>query len=396
MPFPGRLVPPLVSLIAVVSVAVVGAPASAGGSARTLEESAPACVLWKVVDSPNQGSAGSVLTGVAATSQTDAWAVGSFEQGEISRTLAEHWDGSSWSIVPTPNVGTGTNGLGSVAALAPDDAWAVGFYDDLTTFRTLVEHWDGTSWTVVPSPNQGAGENALTSVVALATDDMWAVGYREDSSPSPRVTLAEHWDGTSWTVVPTPNVGTDENFLWSVTAASPNDVWAVGSYSVPWFQSLAEHWDGQSWTVVPTENMGDGNNVLYAATTDGPSPVTAVGTWLNGDVTATLGQHWNGQQWHLRGLPSPARYLNFLTGVAAHGERLTWAVGWATNHPFGTSRTLAESWNGHGWSVGATPNVGSESNQLAAIAPIPDSTGFWAVGHYEVAAVDHTLVEFRC
>src|SRR5439155_19859409 len=45
------------------------------------------------------------LAGVAATSASDAWAVGLRSGGSCQyATLAEHWDGSAWSEVATPSV----------------------------------------------------------------------------------------------------------------------------------------------------------------------------------------------------------------------------------------------------------------------------------------------------
>ena len=46
---------------------------------------------------------------------------------------------------------------------------------------------------------------------------------------SPSQTLIEHWNGTTWSVVASPNVGTQLNGLNGVTAVSTSDIWAVGS-----------------------------------------------------------------------------------------------------------------------------------------------------------------------
>ena len=40
-----------------------------------------------------------------------------------------------------------------------------------------VEHWNGTSWAIVPSPNMGTGNNHLNGVAAVSASDVWAVGY---------------------------------------------------------------------------------------------------------------------------------------------------------------------------------------------------------------------------
>jgi hypothetical protein len=42
-----------------------------------------------------------------------------------------------------------------IAASGPNDIWAVG-YEETSSYvpQTLIEHWDGHSWSVVPSPNK--------------------------------------------------------------------------------------------------------------------------------------------------------------------------------------------------------------------------------------------------
>ena len=370
--------------------AVMGAPTRAALGSPPL-----ACGSWTIVPSPDAGSNGSTLAGVSAPSRSDVWAVGSSFTGTVYRTLAEHWNGSAWAVVGTPNAGSGTNVLNSVVATSSNDAWAVGFYDDGSTFRTLAMHWNGISWALVATPNVGAGENVLESVSVAALRDLWAVGYRQDSFETPRQTLALHWEGSAWSVVTTPN-GTGDNYLWNVRARTPVDVWAVGSYSVPWFQTLAEHWDGTSWAVVPTPNLGNGDNVLFDAVPLNASQAVAVGTWLDGNQTATLTQYWNGSAWKAVPSPSPAGYLNFLTGAAGSGPTDIWAVGWAGSAPFASTRTLAEHWDGHRWTVAPTPNMGTGSNQLASVAQVFQTAAFVAVGSFERNGVQHTLTEFRC
>ena len=96
----------------------------------------------------NVGTRDNVLQGVAATSGTNAWAVGAYlsETKYLTHeTLIEHWDGAAWTVVPSPNVGTGDNDLYGVAALATSisSAWAVGDYGhgmNAIARRTLIEH----------------------------------------------------------------------------------------------------------------------------------------------------------------------------------------------------------------------------------------------------------------
>ena len=93
---------------------------------------------------------------------------------------------------------------------------------------TLTEHWNGTAWSVVPSPNISSGNNNLFGVAAVSTTDVWAVG--EFVAPSGvEQALIEQWNGTSWSVVSSPSAG-GSNVLSGVAIISANDIWAVGMW----------------------------------------------------------------------------------------------------------------------------------------------------------------------
>src|SRR5947209_5075930 len=116
--------------------------------------------------------------------------------------------------------------------------WAVGFYANNGAAQTLVEHWDGNTWSVVPSPNAGTNLNKLQGISALTANDVWAVGFYFYSNAGIEQTLVEHWDGTAWSVVPSPNVGTNLNRLYGVAAVSSNDIWAGGYFYYYYGDSL--------------------------------------------------------------------------------------------------------------------------------------------------------------
>ena len=240
----------------------------------------------------------SALSGVAARTASDAWAVGSFTRANnLVRTLIEHWDGTTWTRVQSPNAGQPANGdLSGVAVVAADDVWAVGGYGQGAPGRTLIEHWDGTTWTVVPSPNKGPFPNSLSGVTAIAPDDVWAVGTWFTKAFDDR-TLTLHWDGTSWHRVSSPNAGPTSaaNDLVSVSANATDDVWAVGSRGL---HTLTMHWDGTSWSIVPSPTPG-GLADLAAVVAVGPDDVWAAGGSVDRQVNAgrTLVEHWDGMGW---------------------------------------------------------------------------------------------------
>jgi hypothetical protein len=302
------------------------------------------------------------------------WAVGYFEDDTGRHTLAEHWNGSTWSVVPSPSPGTIDNKLKGIAAISSNDVWAVGSYDT----SALIEHWNGSVWAVVPNP----GSNELTGVAPVSSNNVWAVG---DSGGQ---TLAEHWNGSTWSVIPSPNVGTYHNYFTGVSAVSSSNVWAVGWYyndTDTVYQTLIEHWDGTIWSIVPSPSPGTPFNNL-----NGVAAISSNDVWAVGNAYTTLIEHWDGFSWSVVTSPNVGTHSNELYGVTAISSSDMWAVGYYDN---GTAfQTLVEHWNGSTWSVVTSPNVGTNENQLNGVAAI-SSSDVWGVGYYDNGTAFQTLVE---
>src|SRR5207244_5348730 len=134
---------------------------------------------------------------------------------------------SDWSIVTSPNISTTQNNLLGVTCVSASDCWTVGSYvAGSGAPRTLIEHWDGTAWAIVASPNASLPNNVLSGVTCVSASDCWAVGYYV-TGPSVYQTLIERWDGTAWTIVASPNAA-PLNILNGVTSRSASDCWSVG------------------------------------------------------------------------------------------------------------------------------------------------------------------------
>jgi hypothetical protein len=73
--------------------------------------------------------------------------------------------------------------------------------------RTLAEHWNGSKWTIVPTPNKGRTKQSnLSGVGGSSSSDVWAVGdYQSGPTGLDTSTLVEHWDGARWQVQPSAN-----------------------------------------------------------------------------------------------------------------------------------------------------------------------------------------------
>jgi hypothetical protein len=142
--------------------------------------------------------------------------------------------GGVWRMVPSPSPSDQGNYLTATTSLSADDVWAVGaWYRPIATPGTLTEHWNGSSWTVVPSPNGTQGYNELYGVDGVASNDVWAVGYHNIAEWGSEKTMTLHWDGSAWTIVPSADLGTQANILEDVDAISSSDVWASGSATTP-------------------------------------------------------------------------------------------------------------------------------------------------------------------
>ena len=271
-------------------------------------------------------------------------------------TLATAAASSPWVETPEPNVG-GTQILLSVVAISDSDVWAVGehYYNGLVT---VTEHWDGSAWSVVPSPNPSREQNIFAGVTAGSSRDVWAGGYR--GLGDHQQTLIAHWNGRKWSTVPSANTSTAEsNYVFGMAEIAPNDVWAVGQSRSPLDTPMTEHWDGTTWTLVPTPPVATGR--LTAVSGTASNDVWAVGA----AGTGTLTEHWDGSAWSVVASPNVDPNANNLAGVTAIAPNNVWAVGLAGMDQVGTGITL--HWDGAAWALVPVPPQGDHS-QFAGVA----------------------------
>ena len=288
----------------------------------------------------------------------------------------------SWKVVPTPNVPTMNTTLNGVSANSSSDVWAVGYSWDNTTntSQTLTEHWNGTQWSIVPSPNPDPTTNRLNAVFALSTTNVWAVG-----------SVILHWDGTTWAVVPNPAPG---GSLFAISASSSKDIWAVGTSTTG---TLTEHWNGTQWRVVPSPTPAGSLDILWGVNVVSPTDAWAVGDYfvsLEPPHNLTLILHWIGKKWTVVPSPSPTSGFNVLHSVAAVSNGNIWAVGnRSSNADPNISRTMTQHWNGTKWRITPSANHSAFSNVLLSVSVI-SANDIWAVGEYNAGGSSNlTLTE---
>lgn len=331
--------------------------------------------------------------GVAAISVDDAWAVGytwDVISGGGYSTLAAHWDGTSWTQVSGPvltqTCASTYTVLRDIAAISSTDIWAAGETCAYPNAQTLAEHWDGTSWTQIPTPNPGgrSGCAAFYGLTAISTDDVWAVGeFGTNCETSAIKAFSEHWDGTTWKVVPTPNPATATGSeLLGVAGSGPDDVWAVGDYeqkSFPW-PSLIEHWNGTKWSIVRSPSFSSTfNNVLWGAAALSSNEAWAVGQALD---------EWNGSKW--TGAP-PASSNDTLQRARAFSSTDVWAAG-ADYLGNGSNTSLIEHYDGTSWSVVQPAQLTCDNGRDDYLNGVGGSSpdDVWAVGECSnVSLIEH-------
>lgn len=252
---------------------------------------------------------------------------------------------AAWSIQPTPTPPDATtSGLSGVTCTSVDACVAVGSYRDVQgTYLTLAERWDGTSWTIQSTPDPaGATGSSLADVSCTSSSACTAVGFSNiptiGSFHPVETTLAERWDGTSWTTQNTPPPGGAQySLLADVSCPSTTSCTAVGSSSGG---TLAEAWNGTTWAIQSTPNPDGGGSSLSAVSCRSPKRCMAVG-----DGNPALAERWDGTTWTVQPTPLTPATISALNGVWCPTAKHCTAVGgYFTSFP-NTQVPLAEAYS---------------------------------------------------
>ena len=116
---------------------------------------------------------------------------------------------------------------------------------------------------------------SVDDVLALAPDDVWAVGYYDHTLTANLRTAVWHWDGSGWSVIPSPSIPSPFGFypsvLLSIDSAGAGVLFAVGEWRIgnTWFP-LAMRWNGSSWSLLsppPSADMSSRRAVLHISST---------------------------------------------------------------------------------------------------------------------------------
>lgn len=232
------------------------------------------------------------------------------------------------------------------------------------------------SWSVQPTPTlAGATSSDLSGASCPTATTCVAVGNYVNGSGA-KVTLAEAWNGTSWSIQTTPNpAGTTNSTLSSVSCTATTACTAVGGYvnASGVSTTLVEHWSGTVWSIQLSQTPSAGGTLT------GVSCIASTCTAVGGtSQNAPLAEQWNGAAWVIQ--PNATPTAGTLSGISCTDADACYAVGKS-----GVS-ALTEQWNGTTWSIQPTPNpipagIMLSSNSLSGVSCLT-ATNCIAVGQW--------------
>jgi hypothetical protein len=324
---------------------------------------------WSLQEFPNPRVSGGIPRGVSCLSATSCYAVGRYDAGlGEARPFVEAWNGTSWSLQESPIAGN--TGLDAVSCSSESACAAVGTFNG----TTLVERLTGGRWAtqrlpVLRSPT-------LRAVACVSETLCIAVGRVAEGA------LALRWNGREWVTqtVPDPTEIFAEANAWDLTAiscTSSTNCIAVGSYErgeIFTTFPLAEHWDGTAWSVVEAPA-----HILSGLSCTSLTFCAGVGSIESGGVHRTVADHWDGESWTTKTTTNPSRTWNVLNGVSCTSSTFCMAVGWDIEAG-GRFLTLVQEWAGTRWETVTTPNRGqiNELNGVSCVSrPYCAAVGFY-------------------
>lgn len=322
-------------------------------------------------------------------------------------------------IVLTVRAQQGTPGAGKVAHATP------------TPIPPLkVTNWCATQGAQVDTQ---ASQVSLNKVAALSANDAWLLGSTgkgnslsgNDGRDFP---LIEHWNGKTWSIVPTADTSallkqlqnkvgggqvSEDVELSEMAALSSTNIWAVGGVSasktsqvtlpgipVPAVQvkaagqPLIEHWDGKAWQIVASPAGANYPQGPFGSTNrlTGISAISANDIWAVGTQAtktnvpqsgnsfffmeaAPLVEHWDGTSWTEKKLPDSLQKEGFSpSNIHALATNDVWSFNTGSSFAFTGPITIKRFLPG-------TPPPGSINSLPIAGTPIAINTQSLASPH---------------
>lgn len=356
----------------------LGVPGASGQARREASASA-AAASWSFQPMPSRAHQLNFINAISCSSARSCMAVGTSNPStDITRALAEHWNGARWSILPTPRIPDtlATTVFNAVSCPGQNFCLAVGYFDRNRTLYPLGERWNGHRWSLALPSNQGGAFPAqLEGVSCPSARACVAVGFGGARAP---VEVVERWNGHGWAA------STSRSFPDGSTWA------AVSCVSADACMAIAGDWagsfNGRRWSVrripgIPSRPRGGpAGAALRAISCASAKSCMAVGEAGPYQSQQPLAAYWNGRRWTKESVPLPPQppaqptscvpnggcfpgqsyqYTSpaGLTGVSCLAGAGCEAIGSAMYTQHEVPATMVSHWNGTSWSTPAPPST---------------------------------------
>jgi hypothetical protein len=302
---------------------------------------------------------------------------------------------TAWADAHAPS-GSGSNNLNDVSCTSSSFCMAVGGQNNGAGGGTLTEQWNGSSWVVVPSPNvPSSSGDVLDSVSCVGPAFCLAVGSTTSSSSG----VAETWSGQAWTLLsvaaPAGNTGVDLRSVSCVSSTSCQvlgTALGIGGANV----IFGNQWNGTSLTATTAATPAVAHTALpelggmYCVSANW---CIAAGTSdVQNQASFPITELWNGSAWTLLTTPpAPTGTGSAFNGVSCAGASFCVAAG-TVFMGGGLLQTFVETWNGASWTVTPSANTSASVSQNLNGVDCFSATSCSAVGSFTNGAVPATLV----
>jgi hypothetical protein len=311
-----------------------------------------------------------VVTTVAAMVLAQGLLSGAAGAAAASSTGNPRSSGAAWSVQSSPNPTGATNTvLSGIACPSATDCIGVGDYSTETVaYRTLAERWDGGSWTIEKTPNISSDphdDSILAAVSCAGARSCMAVGYSVDVKDDNVIVrgLVEQMKGTTWKILATPVPSHTEGISFDGVACTASDsciavggLQKSGVYSQG--QPLAEFWNGSTWTIQVTQNPeAENGSELSSISCTAADACTAGGNYAFADVDqAIFALRWNGTTWTEQSQPNPGGQGDNTTNGVSCSGTSACTTAGTWTNGGDQTEPLAEYWSGVKWSRQHTPS----------------------------------------
>lgn len=313
---------------------------------------------WKAMEHAQTSGQDAIFHSVKAFSGTDAWAVG-HRFGTVGgalefRTLTFHWDGAEWRQSPSLDIESApsTTFFKSVDGLRGGPVFAAGWFRrPRESAQTMIQRFDGSSWSLVPTPNPSATGNYLEAIAVASETVAYAAGSSHDRAQD-GVGLLIRWDGIEWTPVTLPAL--DFCLKWTYLtglAVRPSGHGLATGYCLKPdgdYQGFVLRGNGARWRLAAGPRELPGSTILNDVDFVSSTEAWAVGSRQYDAHEEALILRLQEGAW--TELPPPAGSdATALMAVAAASPTMAWAVGNGTSSqpPFAGVATLY--WDGATW-----------------------------------------------